>query len=52
MSWSVDVSFDHFGQKHPTESCQIVQNSQNSGFSKLELVRANTFERNVIETLL
>ena len=26
-SWSVDVPFDHFGQKHPTGSCQIGQNS-------------------------
>ena len=26
-SWSVDVPFDHFGQKHPTGSGQIGQNS-------------------------
>ena len=49
-SWSVDVPFGHFGQKHPTGSCQIDQNSKNSGFSRLELVRARTFERKVIET--
>ena len=24
-SWSVDVPFDNFGQKHPTGSCQISQ---------------------------
>ena len=27
-SWSVDVPFDHFGQKLPTGSCQIGQNVQ------------------------
>ena len=51
-SWSVDVPFDNFGQKHPTGSCQIGQNSQKSGFSRLELVRARTFEHKVIETWL
>ena len=25
---NMDVSFDHFGQKYPTGSCQIGQNSQ------------------------
>ena len=33
-SWSVDVPFDHFGQKHPTGSCQIGQNSQIYRFFK------------------
>ena len=51
-SWSVDVPFDHFGQKHPTGSGQLVKIAQNSGFLRLELVRARTFERKVIETWL
>ena len=48
-SWPVDVPFDHFGQKHPTGSGQI---GQNSGFPRFELVWARTFERKVIETWL
>ena len=43
-AWSVDVPFDHFGQKHPTGSGQIGQNSHNSSFSRLQLVRPRTFE--------
>ena len=43
-SWSVDVPFDHFGQKHPTGSGQSGQKSPNSGFSRLELVRATIVE--------
>ena len=46
------MPFDHFGQKHPTGSCKIGQNRQKSGFSRLELVRARTFEWKVIETWL
>ena len=48
-SSSVDVPFNHFGQKHPTGSCKI---GQNSVFLRLELVRARTFEWKVIETWL
>ena len=51
-SWSLDVPFDHFGQKHPTGSCEIGQNSQIYRFSRLKLVRARTFERKVKETWL
>ena len=51
-SWSVDVPFDHFGQKHPTEVVKLAKISKNSGFARLELVRARTFERNVIEAWL
>ena len=50
--WSVDVPFDHFGQKHPTGSGQIDQIARNSGLSRLGLVRARTFERKVLETWL
>ena len=50
---SVDVPFDHFGQKHPTGSCKVGQNIKKKHvFSRLELVRARTFEQKVIETWL
>ena len=43
-SWSVDVPFGHFGQNHPPEVVKMAKIAQNSGFSRLELVRARTFE--------
>ena len=51
-SWSVDVPFDHFGQKNPPEMVKLAKIAQNSGFSRLEFVGARTFERKVIETWL
>ena len=49
-SWSLDVPFDHFGQNNLPEVVKLTKIAQNSGFSRLELVRARTFERKVIET--
>ena len=49
-SWSVDVPFDHFGQNTLPEMVNLAKIAQNSGFSRLKLVRARTFERKVIET--
>ena len=57
-SESVDVPFDHFGQKHLTisvkntrpEVVKLAKISKNSGFSRLKIVRARTFEQKVIET--
>ena len=51
-SWPVDVHFHHFGQNTPPEVVELAKIAQNSGFSRLELVRARTFERKVMETWL
>ena len=51
-SWSVDVPFDHFSQNTPPEVVKLAKIAQNSGFPRLELVRARTFERKVIEIWL
>ena len=49
-SWSLDVPFDHFGPKHLPEVVKMAKIAQIRGFSRLEFVRARTFERKVIET--
>ena len=49
-SWSLDVPFDHFGQNARPEVVKLAKIAINSGFSILELERARTFERKVIET--
>ena len=47
-SWSVDMPFDLFGQKTLPKVVKMAEIAQNSGFSRLELVRARTFERKFI----
>ena len=53
MSWSVDVPFLTISVKNTRpEGVKLAKIAKNSGFSRLELVRARTFERKVIETWL
>ena len=46
------MPFDRFGQNTRPEVVKLAKITQNSGFSRLELVRTRTFERKVIEIWL
>ena len=48
----LDVPFDTFGQRWPTSGGEIGQNCRKSVFSKLVLVRATTFEQEVIDLVI
>ena len=43
-SLSANVPFDHFGKKTRPEVVKLAKMAKNRDFSKLELVRARTFE--------
>ena len=51
MSWSVDVYFDILVKHTRPEVVKLAKIAKNSGFSRLELVRAITFERKVVVKL-
>ena len=51
-SWSVDVPFDLSVKNTRPEVVKLAKMAQNSGFSRLELVRARTFERKVIDLVI
>ena len=48
-SWSIDVPFGHFGQKHPTRSCQIDKLSKLAVFiENCQVVKISGFHRKYI----